>query len=171
MRRPHKTGVSPSYIAIYNVTTQRLTTIQQSRTPQSQVAGASADSTWVVWEEADYAPNFFDWTLFAYNCQPNGVEHLVQARVARTAIHSWASAKHLSARIASLRVGGRSRSPLSTMGRGHCFAQRTRERFSGIAPLLTQQSDLVTAHDADQCAGRCSSGGTFVRALPRAALI
>lgn len=56
MRRPHKTGVSPSYIAIYNVTTQRLTTIQQSRTPQSQVAGASADSTWVVWEEADYAP-------------------------------------------------------------------------------------------------------------------
>lgn len=69
----------PSYAVLYNVATHQMVTMQQLQTPQSQIIGASADADWVVWEEADDAPSFFDWTMLAYNRRLGQTERLGQA--------------------------------------------------------------------------------------------
>ncbi len=69
----------PSFAVLYNVNTQQMLTMHQLRSPQSQILVASADAQWVVWTEADDQPNFFDWTLFAYNQQTRQVRQLAQA--------------------------------------------------------------------------------------------
>jgi len=68
-----------SHAVLYNVTTRRIVTMHALMHPQSQILAASADDTWVVWSEADDQPNFFDWTLFAYNRHTGQVRQLTQA--------------------------------------------------------------------------------------------
>lgn len=70
---------APSYAVLYNVVTQQVVTMAQLRTSRSQIVGASADSDWVVWMEADDSPNYFDWTLYAFNRQTTQVQMLAQA--------------------------------------------------------------------------------------------
>jgi hypothetical protein len=69
----------PSYLALYNVTTLQVVKAHRLLKLQSQVLAASADEHWVVWCEAADQPNFFDWTLLAYNRQTSQVRQLAQA--------------------------------------------------------------------------------------------
>ncbi len=69
----------PSFAVLYNITTRQIVTMHQLLTPQSQILAAAADDHWVVWTEADDQPNFFNWTLFAYNQQTRQVRQLAQA--------------------------------------------------------------------------------------------
>jgi len=68
-----------SYAVLYNIATRQMVTMHALLHPQSQILAASADDTWVVWSEADDQPNFFDWTLFAYNRQTGLVHQLALA--------------------------------------------------------------------------------------------
>ena len=72
-------GNRPSYLSLYNIQNGQLVHLRALLHPQSQVLAASADDTWVVWSEGDDQPNFFDWTLFAYNRQTGQVQQLAQA--------------------------------------------------------------------------------------------
>jgi len=69
----------PSYAVLYNVATRQMVTMQQLQSTHNQIITASADVDWVVWEEADDPPSFFDWTMFAYNRHTGQVERLGQA--------------------------------------------------------------------------------------------
>lgn len=68
-----------SYAVLYNVTSRQVVTMHALLHPQSQIFAASADGTWVVWSEADDQPNFFDWTMFAYNRHTRQVRQLAHA--------------------------------------------------------------------------------------------
>lgn len=68
-----------SVVALYNVATRQLVRIHPLLSPQSQIISASVDDSWVVWSEADDQPNFFDWTMFAYNRRTGAVRQLAQA--------------------------------------------------------------------------------------------
>lgn len=57
----------PSYLVLDNIATGALTTIRQLPNPQDQILAVGSDGDWIVWSEAADQPNFFDWTLFAYN--------------------------------------------------------------------------------------------------------
>jgi hypothetical protein len=74
-----KNTSQPSYLVLYGVATGQLVTVRQLLHQQSQVIGASADDRWVVWSEAADQPNFFDWTLFAYDRQTHVVRQIAQA--------------------------------------------------------------------------------------------
>ena len=74
-----KNTTQPSYLVLYGVATGQLVTVRQLLHQQSQVIGASADDRWVVWSEAADQPNFFDWTLFAYDKQTHTVRQIAQA--------------------------------------------------------------------------------------------
>lgn len=74
-----KNTSQPSYLVLYGVATGQLVIVRQLLHQQSQVIGASADDRWVVWSEADDQPNFFDWTLFAYDRQSHVVRQIAQA--------------------------------------------------------------------------------------------
>lgn len=68
-----------SYIVLYNVADQQMRTIRPLLHPKSQILAASADDRWIVWSEADDQPNFFDWTLFAYDRQSGQTRQIAQA--------------------------------------------------------------------------------------------
>lgn len=70
---------APSYAVLYNVATHQMVTMRQLRTPLSQIAFASADADWVVWQESDDNPTFFDWTMVAYNRHTGQTQQLGQA--------------------------------------------------------------------------------------------
>jgi len=74
-----KNTTQPSYLILYGVTTGQVVTMRQLLHQQSQVIGVSADDRWVVWSEAADQPNFFDWTLFAYDRQTHVVRQIAQA--------------------------------------------------------------------------------------------
>ena len=74
-----KNTTQPSYLVLYGVATGRVVTVRQLLHQQSQVIGVSADDRWVVWSEAADQPNFFDWTLFAYDRQTHVVRQIAQA--------------------------------------------------------------------------------------------
>ncbi len=69
----------PSYLVLYNISSHQVQTLHALLTPQSQILSVSADDHWIVWSEASDQPNFFDWTLFAYNRQTGQVKQLAQA--------------------------------------------------------------------------------------------
>lgn len=68
-----------SYLVLYNVSTLEMRTIRPLLHPQSQILSVSVDDRWIVWSEADDQPNFFDWTLFAYDRQSGQTRQLAQS--------------------------------------------------------------------------------------------
>jgi hypothetical protein len=68
-----------SSLVLYNITSRQVQTLRPLLTPQSQIITVSVDEHWIVWSEAPDQPNFFDWTLFAYNRQSRQVKRLAQA--------------------------------------------------------------------------------------------
>jgi hypothetical protein len=67
------------YAVLYHVGTKQIVTMRALLHPHSQILAASADDHWVVWSEADDAPDFFDWTLFAYDRKSGQARQLAQA--------------------------------------------------------------------------------------------
>jgi hypothetical protein len=67
-----------SVVALYNIATHQIQRIRLLLHPQSQIIGATVDDHWIVWSEAPDQPNFFDWTLFAYNRQTGAVRQLAR---------------------------------------------------------------------------------------------
>jgi hypothetical protein len=72
-------GRRASYLSLYNVGTGQLLRLRALLHLASQVLAASADDHWIMWSEVADQPNFFDWTLFAYNRQSGQVHQLAQA--------------------------------------------------------------------------------------------
>jgi hypothetical protein len=68
-----------SVLALYDIETRHITRLSPLLRPQSQIIRASADDTWIVWSEAPDQPNFFDWTLFAYNFTTGQTKKLAEA--------------------------------------------------------------------------------------------
>jgi hypothetical protein len=66
-------------IALYNVETRAILRLHATRTPRSQLLGATSDGDWVVWSEATDALRSADWTIYAYNLGTKQITQLAQA--------------------------------------------------------------------------------------------
>ncbi len=76
--RDFPSTTQPSFIARYDIATDRVIPIAALQTPTSQIIAATADDRWIAWSEAD-DPNNDDWTLFAYDRQSGHIAQLAQA--------------------------------------------------------------------------------------------
>ena len=66
-------------IALYNIDSRAIVRLHATRTPRSQLLGASADGDWVVWSEATDVLRNADWTMYAYNMTTKQLMQLAQA--------------------------------------------------------------------------------------------
>jgi hypothetical protein len=66
-------------IALYNIETREILRLHATRTPRSQLLGATSDGAWVVWSEATDVLRNADWTMYAYNVATKQITQLAQA--------------------------------------------------------------------------------------------
>jgi hypothetical protein len=66
-------------IALYNVESRAILRLHATRTPRSQLLGATSDGDWVVWSEATDVLRNADWTMYAYNMSTKQTTRLAQA--------------------------------------------------------------------------------------------
>ncbi|HEY7020856.1 MAG TPA: hypothetical protein VH349_07040 [Ktedonobacterales bacterium] len=66
-------------IALYNIETREILRLHATRTPRSQLLGATSDGAWVVWSEAIDVLRNADWTMYAYNVATKQITQLAQA--------------------------------------------------------------------------------------------
>lgn len=68
-----------TYVVLYNISTHQIVTVHPLLHPKSQILAISVDDRWLVWSEADDQPDFFDWTLFAYDRKSGQTRQIAQA--------------------------------------------------------------------------------------------
>ncbi len=66
-------------IALYNVTTGAMRSIQPLQHPQSQIEQASTDGRWLMWSEAVSQQSPFDWRIYICDLQSGATRLLAQA--------------------------------------------------------------------------------------------
>jgi hypothetical protein len=76
--RDFPTTTRPSFIALYDIATDRVTPLAALQAPTSQIIAATADDRWIAWSEADDA-NDYDWQIFAYDRQTGHITQIAQA--------------------------------------------------------------------------------------------
>lgn len=77
--QPDSAHTVPGQAVLYEVGSGNVVPMARLAFPSSQILSAAGDGRWVVWQEANDEPDFYNWRLRAYDLETGSVHEIARA--------------------------------------------------------------------------------------------